>query len=336
MANAGMTATDDRRPGEELLAPQPAEAVDALGAPPTFAIVITAYQAAETIAAAVRSALKQEHPAQQVIVVDDGSTDDLTGALEPFRGEIELIQQENRGGSAARNRGLEAVETEFMAVLDADDAYHPRRLLVIAEAARRRPDLDIVTTDARLIVDGNPDGKLSDGSPFAIEQQRRAIFERSFPGGWPALRKERLQAIGGFDEKMRIAYDWDCWLRLILSGSSAGMVDAPYYDYVLRSDSLSANRVASLWERVRLLEKATRSPHLQPAERPTLEQAVHWRRSEAVREEIRALSQAGDRRGLLRLAGTPGTAITSRLGAGLGAVSPALSRRLLGDPSERV
>jgi GT2 family glycosyltransferase len=331
-----MTAPGDRRPGEELLAPQPAEAVDALGAPPTFAIVITAYQAADTIAAAVRSALEQEHPAEQVIVVDDGSTDDLVGALKPFRSKIELVQQENRGGPAARNRGIEAVETEFMAVLDADDAYHPRRLLVIAEAARRRPDLDVVTTDARLIVDGSPQGTLAEGAPFAIEHQRRAIFERCYPGGWPALRKVRLEAIGGFDEKMRIAYDWDCWLRLILSGSSVGMVDAPYYDYVLRSDSLSANRVASLWERVRLLEKATLSPHLQPAERPALEEAIRWRRGEAVREEIRALSPAGDRRGLLRLARTPGIAITTRLAAGLGVVSPALSRRLLGDPSERV
>jgi GT2 family glycosyltransferase len=331
-----MTAPGDRHPREELLVPQPAAAVEALGAPPTFAIVITAYQVADTIAVAVRSALEQEHPAQEVIVVDDGSTDGLEAALDPFRGEIELVQQENRGGAAARNRGIEAVQTEFMAILDADDAYHPRRLAVIAEAARQRPDLDIVTTDARLIVDGKPEGTFAEGAPFAIERQLQAIFERCFPGGWPAVRKERLQAIGGFDEKMRIAYDWDCWLRLILSGSAVGMVDAPYYDYVLRSDSLSANRVASLWERVRLLEKATQNPHLGPAERPALEEAVRWRRGEAVREEIRALSLAGDRRGLLRLTATPGAAVTTRVGAGLGALSPALTRRLLGDPSQRV
>jgi GT2 family glycosyltransferase len=331
-----MTAPGDRRPREELLAPRPAEAVEALGAPPTFAIVITAYQAADTIAVAVRSALEQEHPAQEVIVIDDGSTDDLEAALEPFRGEIELVQQENRGGPAARNRGIEAVQTEFMAILDADDAYHPRRLAVIAEAARQRPDLDVLTTDARLIVDGKPEGTLAEGAPFAIERQRQAIFERCYPGGWPAVRKERLQAIDGFDEKMRIAYDWDCWLRLILSGSAVGMVDAPYYDYVLRSDSLSANRVASLWERVRLLEKATRNPHLRPADRPALEEAVRWRRGEAVREEIRVFSLAGDRRGLMRLTATPGAALTTRIGAGLGALSPALTRRLLGDPTERV
>jgi hypothetical protein len=319
--------TTESRP---LLAPTPAAPPEPLPAEPSFAIVITAYQAADTVAAAVRSALRQERPAEEVIVVDDGSTDELELALRPFADRIELIRQENGGGASARNRGLEATKSDFMAVLDADDEYQPRRLAAIAAAARLRPDLDIVTTDARFVVDGEPGGAFSDGTPFASEDQRLAIFSTCFPGGWPAVRRESLEAVGGFDESLRIAYDWDCWLRLILAGSAAGMVDEPLYDYVLRSGSLAAHRVASLWERVRLLEKATINPNLRPSELPSLERAIAWRRSEARREELYTLAQKPDARArLLRLATGGGAPARVRAGAVLGAGSPHLLRRLL-------
>jgi cellulose synthase/poly-beta-1,6-N-acetylglucosamine synthase-like glycosyltransferase len=75
---------------------------------PTFAIVITAYEAAEVIAGAVASALAQTRPAEEVLVVDDGSTDDLPGALAPYRERIRLVRKENGGGASARNAGIGA------------------------------------------------------------------------------------------------------------------------------------------------------------------------------------------------------------------------------------
>jgi glycosyltransferase involved in cell wall biosynthesis len=267
-----------------------------------------------------------------VIVVDDGSSDDVEQALAPLRDRIELIRKPNGGGASARNRGIEAVETEFMAILDADDLYDRRRLGAIAEAARRRPDLDIVTTDARLVVEGRPAGSFASTTPFVVEGQRTAIFETCFPGGWPAVRKRALEAVGGFDEAMRIAYDWDCWLRLLLAGAAAGMVAEPLYDYVILGDSLAANRTASLWERARLLQKARGNPDLREDERPRLERAIHWRRSEALREEIRALAAGGRRSDLLRLLRTADVDARARAVAGLGTLAPGLARRLLGPP----
>ncbi|HEY8501900.1 MAG TPA: glycosyltransferase family A protein, partial [Solirubrobacterales bacterium] len=132
----------------------------------TFAIVITAYEAAETIGAAVESALAQTRPAEEVIVVDDGSNDDLLGALQPYRDRIELVQRENGGGAAARNTGAKAARSDFMAVLDADDAYHPRRLEAIAGLARERPELDLVTTDAKLVAEGKDAGTFATYTPF--------------------------------------------------------------------------------------------------------------------------------------------------------------------------
>jgi GT2 family glycosyltransferase len=297
---------------------------------PTFAIVITAYEAAATIATAVDSALAQTRPAEEVIVVDDGSGDDLMGALAPYEGKVKVVRRENGGGAAARNSGRQAAESNFMAVLDADDAYHPRRLEVIAGLAARDPDLDLVTTDARLLAGGEPAGTFATFTPFVHENQRTAIFWTCFVGGWPAVRLSRLEAIGGFDEEMRIAYDWDCWLRCLLDGARAGFVDQPYYDYVLHQGSLSASRAPSLWERARLLEKARANPNLRERERPELERAVRMHRSRAVDAETQAaIYGEGKRAKLAGLAVAPRLERRARLGAVLGFLAPPLARRVV-------
>ena len=299
---------------------------------PTFSIVITAYQAAETVATAVESALAQTHPALEVLVVDDGSTDDLAGALAPYAERIRVVRRENGGGAAARNTGAESARGDFMAVLDADDAYHPRRLEAIAELACARSELDLLTTDARLILGGEEVGTFAAATPFADVDQRASIFDTCFVGGWPAVRLSRLESIGGFDESFRIAYDWDCWLRAILSGAEAGFVDQPLYDYVLHDGSLSANRVASLWERARLLEKATRDPNLRDEERPALDRAVRMNRSRAATAEVRAsLYRGAPRLPPGRLVAAPRLEPHARLAALLAVVAPPLARRLLPD-----
>lgn len=297
---------------------------------PSFAIVITAYEAAGTIAAAVQSALGQTRPAEEVIVVDDGSNDDLAGVLAPYMDRIELVRRENGGGAAARNTGAAAARSDFMAVLDADDAYHPSRLEVIAALAEREPELDLITTDARLLAGGEPAGTFATFTPFVTESQRTAIFWTCFVGGWPAIRLSRLESIGGFDEGMRIAYDWDCWLRCILDGARAGFVDEPYYDYVLHQGSLSASRAPSLWERARLLEKAQRNPSLREDELPELERALRMHRSRAVDAETQAAVYGdGERGGLARLAVAPRLEPRVRLGAALGFLAPPLARRVV-------
>lgn len=188
-----------------------------------------------------------------MIVCDDGSTDAPEQALESFGDRVVLLRKPNGGGASALNHALAAATGDFVAILDADDVYAPERLAAIATAAASRPDLDIVTTDAWLDRDGTRIGTYSSVNPFAVSDQRSAILDTCFPGGWPAVRRERLVGAGAWDESYRVAYDWECWLRLILRGSSAGMVDAPLMTYHVREGSLSADKVASLQERIRLL-----------------------------------------------------------------------------------
>lgn len=316
--------------GGEILAPQAPAGLEPLAEPPAFSVVIPAYQAAETIAVAVQSALDQVHPAHEVIVVDDGSTDDLAGALRPFGDRIEVVRKENGGAASARNAGAEIAGGDFMAVLDADDRFHPRRIEALSRLASLRPDLDLITTDARFVIDGEPAGSFLAENPFATGGQRRAILESCFVGGWPAARISRLREMGGFDEDLRVGHDWDCWLRMILGGSAAGLVDLPYYDYVLAPGGLTSGRVESLWDRVRMLEKAAANPALGSEERPVLERELRRRRSDAVREETREQLGSGlSRRRLLQLAGTSGAEPRARAGAALALAAPPLARRLI-------
>lgn len=334
-----MSEAEPRGSGR-VLAPAPPAGLEPLASPPSFSIVIPAYQAAETIGNAVRSALEQVHPAAEVIVVDDGSTDDTLAALRPFEGDIVLVSKNNGGAASARNAGMEAATGEFVAVLDADDRFHPRRIEALAELASLRPDLDLVTTDARFMVGGEEAGSFLHDNPFATDHQRTAILRNCFVGGWPAARVVRVREIGGFDESLRIGHDWDCWLRMILSGAAAGLVDRPYYDYVLHQGSLTASRATALWDRVRLLEKAASNPGLRPEEHSTLKQEIRRRRGDAVDEETQvALAGEGNRRHLLRLALLPGLALRTRTAAALAAPAPALARRLVHSrrpPEERL
>jgi len=320
----------ERADGGEILAPAELAGLEPLAEPPTFSIVIPAYQAAATIATAVRSALDQVLPALEVIVVDDGSTDDLAGALGPFEDQIELVRKPNGGAASARNLGAEIARGEFMAVLDADDRFHPRRIEALSRLASLRPDLDLVTTDARFVVAGEAVGSFLAENAFERSDQRRAIVESCFVGGWPAARVSGLREVGGFDEALRVSHDWDCWLRMILAGSRAGLVDLPYYDYVLAPGGLTSSRVRSLWERVRMLEKAEDNPALRAEERPLLRRELRGRRGDAVREETRAqLASGASRRRLARLAMTAGAEPRARAGAALAFVAPPLARRLV-------
>jgi glycosyltransferase involved in cell wall biosynthesis len=318
---------------QATLAPAPRAPLEPLVTPPSFAIVIRVYQGAETVGEAVRSALDQVRPADEIIVVDDGSTDDLKGALLEFGSEIRLVQKSNGGGASALNAGAATASSEFVAILDADDVYYPRRIEALAELARVRPDLDLITTDAVVVRDGEQIGRFAEHNHFATDDQRRAILWSCFPGGWPAVRRSSLRAIGGFDESLRVAHDWDCWLRLIMAGSLAGFVDEPHYEYRLRPGGLTSGRRESLWDRVRLLEKARRDPGLEHEERRILRRSIRSHRTRAVYSELQVEFRGRDAR--FRLARHAFSNITprARLEVALAVIAPGLARRAIPNDS---
>jgi Glycosyl transferase family 2 len=259
-----------------FFAPLP-ESVLSPGEAPTFSVVIPAYQAAGTIPEAITSALGQSAAPCEVIVSDDGSTDDIAGAVAQFRDQILVIRDENAGAAAARNRGLAVARGEFVAFLDSDDVWLPHYLERLGELAVARPDLDLLSTDVFYEADGEVVGRFYEVNRFDVANQRHAIFRSCFVG-WPVSRRSRLAAAGGFDESLKIAHDWDAWARLIVSGAKAGVVMEPLARYRLRPGSLASDVPRSLRERAVFLEKLAGHPDLRPEDGPAL--SVARRRAE--------------------------------------------------------
>ena len=233
--------------------------------------------------------------------------------------------------AAARNRALQVATGNFVVGLDADDVYLPERLAQLEEAARARPDLDILATDAFLETDGRVSGRFNELTQFPVVDQRRAILDRCF-AICPAIRRSRLVALGGYDESLRRGEDWDVLIRLILSGCTAGLVDLPLYRYRLGPDSLTADRRRSLHSRVALLAGLRDHPGLSALERRALENAIDHRSHMACRADAEAaLIERHDDARLrsLRLALCSGAGLHERLTALMWAGKPELARRRL-------
>jgi len=255
--------------GLNIVAPLPMGPVEPILAP-TFSVIVPTYQAAETIAESVASALAQTVPAHEIIVCDDGSTDETTAVLEPYLDRITYLRHENQGAAAARNRGIRVASGEFVTTLDSDDIWLPRYLEAVGGLAAARPDLDLLSTDTWFEVEGEIVGRFCAENVFSVEDQRKAILASCFVG-WPAARRSRLVEAGGFDESLLVAHDWDAWLRLIFAGSRAGLVDEPLRHYRVHGGSLTANRARSFHERARLLDKAREQADLRSGELEILE-----------------------------------------------------------------
>jgi hypothetical protein len=301
------------------------------GPAPTFSIVIAAYNAAGTIAEAVESALAQTLPPIEVIVGDDGSTDRTAAVLGPYRERVRYFRQEHRGVAATRNAALEIARGDFFAVLDADDAYLPERLEALAALSATRPDLDLLCTDLVSAADGRLAGRFEETCPFDVADQRAAILDRCFCAV-PAMRRTTLVRVGGFDEAMRTGSDWDCAIRLIHSGAAAGFVEEPLYRYRVHSGSLTADRLATLRERIEFLERAGRVQALHGRERSTLVRSVaRQRTSLALAEaEVALRLRSGDaRRHALAAARTRTVPLRYRAAALAAALAPRAAARAL-------
>jgi glycosyltransferase involved in cell wall biosynthesis len=299
-------------------------------------VVVPAYQAAGTIAEALESAFAQSRPPLEVLVVDDGSTDDLDAALAPYRDRIVLIRQPNRGEAAARNAGVRAARGDFVVALDADDTFLPERLEALAELAQARPDLDILTTDAHLRLGDSMVGRYyRDRDTFEVADQRASILRESFI--WPpAVRRSVWLAHGGFDEDQEHRgmpwVDWEFYARLIVAGSRAGLVDEPLAVYRLHPGSLTGSRLRTLQGRVVALERMGRIPGLTAAEREGVSRLLsHYRRQAALADAEDSLRRnaAHRRRRALSVALGSGFGPRTRGKAAFAALLPGVAGRYL-------
>lgn len=199
---------------------------------PIVTAVMPAYHAAAFVAEAVESLLRQTVPPSEVIVVDDGSTDDTAAVAE--RAGARVIRQANGGPAAARNAGIRAAETEWVALLDADDIARPNRL---AEQLRRVTDPSIAVVFAAHDVEG----KVPPTPPARIDFD--VLWTRNWiPTSTVVLRRAAWESVGGFDEARDLigVEDYNFWLRLAHAGWGFVRVDEVLVDYRPTPASLTA------------------------------------------------------------------------------------------------
>lgn len=213
---------------------------------PLVSAVIPSYNCGHFVVEAVESACAQSYPRMEVIVVDDGSTDDTRERLRPYFERITYIHQDNRGLSAARNRGIQAAQGEWIALLDADDRWHPEKTAVQLRAAREL-DCALVGSPAAATM---PDVLPPAASARLLTVPDYLLSAPIGPSG-AILSKASLDRTGLFDESLRAVEDRDLWLRIAADFPTA-VVDSPCWWYRLHEGQMNrqAERMGANYRRV--------------------------------------------------------------------------------------
>jgi glycosyltransferase involved in cell wall biosynthesis len=255
--------------------------------------VIPTYNRREALAEALASVRAQTRPADEVVVVDDGSTD---GTSEADADGSRYVRQKNRGPSAARNRGLSEATSDWVAFLDSDDRWAADKL------ERQVPRL----TEGTVLVYAREQGQDAEGEPLVHIRPRTApegevlasLVRGNFvPTSTAVVLREAALAEGGFDEEMTHSEDWDLWLRLARRGRFAVCREVLSY-YRFHEDQLISDRLALSLGRHRVLEKLLGRHGDDPVLGPVIRRRIADRRLRLARR----LAKSGNREEARRFA----------------------------------
>jgi len=220
---------------------------------------MAAYNSALTIGDAIESVRCQTRSDWELIVVDDGSGDGTADVAEAFADpRVRVVRTAgNRGPAAARNRGISLAQAPLVCTLDSDDLWLPQYLETMARTLDSNPTAAVACTDAWVLDQASgrvrkksamafldpPDPLPDDTDTFLAE-----LLQRNFVYNSVAARRESLQAVGGYDERLWIGEDWELWLRLAAAGFRFVRVPQLLAVYRQRADSLMTSHPERLIE----------------------------------------------------------------------------------------
>jgi glycosyltransferase involved in cell wall biosynthesis len=228
---------------------------------PTVSVVLATYNYAQFLPESVRSVLDQTFGDLELIVVDDGSTDDTAVVLERFGHEPRLTcmqHAQRRGPAAAFNRGLIQARGLYLALQAADDAWLPTKLARQVEILDAQPEVGLVYTDT-LIVD-------ADGVPLRRHFEKppvspavgwvlpQLLLSNFVPAPSVLFRADALGRVGLHDERLEVCEDWDLWLRFAERFPFA-FVDEPLVRVRRHARNTHLHRLPMVRDSLRVLER---------------------------------------------------------------------------------
>ncbi len=242
---------------------------------PRVSVIIPTYNHARFVAEAIHSALAQDYPNFEVIVIDDGSTDNTPEIVTRFGAKIRYLRQENQGLPGARNSGIRAATGNFIALLDSDDSWLPGFLSATVARLKADPGLGAVYTGfyfvgaqgerlPQLGVETVPDDQLYD----------RLLDGEFFVPSAVVTRRACFEHVGLFDEALRASEDWDMWLRVAHSYRFAG-IPKPLANYRIHTSNMSKNPEHMLHYQLLVVNKQFGPPTGPPANWPIERQRAY-------------------------------------------------------------
>lgn len=215
-------------------------ALPALPAVPLVSVVVPSFNHARYLRECVDSVLSQDHPAVELIVVDDGSTDGSLDLLKSYGDRLRLLQQQGGRQARARNLALAVARGELVAFLDSDDRWRPGRLSAAVAAFRAQPQAALVWADHAFIdADGRPQGErrwVSPGGDF----RRLLIAGNPICNATVTVRRDVLDQIGGFNEAAPRVCDGAAWTQIAARGHRFVHLPQVLLDYRLHGGNDSA------------------------------------------------------------------------------------------------
>lgn len=193
---------------------------------PIITVVIPTHNRAALLFEAVRSVLDQGFSDREIIVVDDGSTDETPAVAGAFGDAIRYVRQENRGPGAARNHGIRLARGRYVAFLDSDDLFLPGKLAAQVACFEERPETGLVYTACRVIDDGGQGTPETYPAYLFGPVYLDIAFGCSLPTPSVMVRADVLAETGGFSEQLRWAEDLDLWRRIARRHPIVALKDA--------------------------------------------------------------------------------------------------------------
>lgn len=234
----------------------------------SISVIIPTYNGSRFIGETLESVLAQTLQPDEVLVIDDGSTDDTAAIAESFAPRVRVFRRSNQHQAAARNFGVQQASSEWISFIDHDDQWEPNKLERQMEELSRQPDADVCyTARVNFVQDGDTfrRGKIISVPP-AQDIQRSLYVNTTFMPGSVLIRRSAYLAAGGFDPKLKLVEDWDLWLRLLHRGTRFAACPEPLLLHRIHSNMQSKNAMDALAEAKHIYRRHV-LPRLSPATR---------------------------------------------------------------------